>query len=142
MCNGGESICVSSHAPDLLTCIFHNGDVDCPSDPANVYTEKHVFYAGIDDTRGCAPCTCGAPAGSVCSASISIYQDNACTSPLDLATVTSAGPVCHDLPVGSALGSKSASAPTYTPGACLPAGGEPTGAATGDQPGTFCCIPP
>ncbi len=48
---------------------------------------------------------------------------------------------CHDVSVGSPLGSKSAGPPTYAPGTCKPSGG-PTGSVTPIGPGTLCCIPP
>jgi hypothetical protein len=50
-------------------------------------------------------------------------------------------PTCHDVSTGSALGSKSATMPTYLPGACQPSGGEPMGSATPTNPVTFCCVP-
>jgi hypothetical protein len=34
--------------------------------------------------------------------------------------VDATGPKCHDFPQGAALGSKSASAPIFTPGQCAP----------------------
>ena len=45
--------------PGFLECIFHDGDVDCPNFAP--YVDKHTFYGGVDDTRSCAPCTCGTP---------------------------------------------------------------------------------
>lgn len=121
-------------------CIAAPADVDCPA--SSPYTEKHLFYGGIDDTRGCMPCTCGAPAGSICACSISIFSDAACSVPLPLDVgVTSLAPSCHDVPAGSALGSKSAGPSTYAPGACAPSGGEPMGTAVPTGPATFCCLP-
>jgi hypothetical protein len=122
-------------------CISNDGDLPCPVTIADKYTEKHVFYTDISDTRGCTPCTCGAPSGSECSALISIYTDPACMSQLGSATVTSATPICDDFPAGSTLGSKVAGPVTYTPGACQPGGGEPMGQAVPIWPTTFCCIP-
>lgn len=49
-------------------------------------------------------------------------------------------PFCVDLAPGLALGSKAMTAPTYTPGACTPHGGEETGSVTETGPATFCCL--
>jgi len=127
-------------AAGFRACVATPADVDCPAN--SPYTEKHVFYGGIDDTRGCTPCTCGAPAGSSCAGSISIFSDAACSALLLLDNaITSLAPSCHDLPTSPALGSKSAGPTTYTPGTCAPSGGEPLGTATPSGPVTFCCLP-
>jgi hypothetical protein len=120
-------------------CIFHDGDVDCPSYSA--YTDRHVFYTSADDTRSCSACTCGSPVGSTCAAEVSVYTDSACSSLLFADAVTASATSCIDVPAGSMLGSKSAGPATYTPGSCPPSGGEPTGSVAPVMPGTFCCLP-
>ena len=121
-------------------CAFHSGDVPCVD--FGSYQERHVVYAGYDDTRSCSACTCGPPAGGRCSTELSIYADDACASvPSYAVTIDSSQPYCYDLVAGAALGSKSATPPTYSPGACQPSGGEPMGAATPVGASTFCCIP-
>src|SRR4051812_18914644 len=47
-----------------------------PHGAGNVFTEQHFFYKGVEDDRQCSACTCGAPAGSACTATISIYKGN------------------------------------------------------------------
>lgn len=123
----------------FLECIFHDGDVACPSYGA--YFERHVFYASADDTRSCSACACGSAAGSTCSAEVSVYTDSACSSLLFADAITSSVTSCIDVPTGSMLGSKSASPATYTAGACSPSGGEPTGSVAPTMPSTFCCLP-
>src|SRR5262249_38668718 len=108
------------------------------------YTEQHLFYGDLQDMRSCTPCACDPPTGSVCTVVVSTYTDDVCASaPSYMLTVDSAGPPCHHLASasGGVLGSKSASAPTYTPGACAPSGGVPMGSAVPVDPTTFCCIP-
>jgi hypothetical protein len=135
----GES-CLPS-APGFATCVFDPGDQECVALLAP-YTQKILAYTNISDTRTCSACTCDAPTGSVCSAEISIYSDGTCASSSPNANpVDSTKPVCVDLITGAALGSKSASAPTYTPGACQAGGGVPSGSAVPVAPTTFCCIP-
>jgi hypothetical protein len=69
-------------APGFAFCIFLEGEKDCPTYPDNVFTERHVFYQGVEDNRQCSACTCGAPTGSACKAKISIYEDATCSASL------------------------------------------------------------
>lgn len=137
---GGE-VCVpvASLPSGFRACVGHEGDVECPA--FGPYQDRHVVYGGVDDTRSCTPCACGAPVGSTCEALISMFGDGACSSLVDTATVTALGTICHDVPAGSALGSKSAGVVTYSPGACQASGGEPMGDAEPSEPVTFCCMP-
>src|SRR5262249_5711969 len=74
-------------ATGFHVCVAQQGDDDCPS---STYTEKHLAFAGVDDTRSCSVCTCGAPSGGKCTARISIYADDACaSSAVDVLTVDS-----------------------------------------------------
>ena len=131
--------------PGFGMCIFHEGEMDCPTEPRAVFTEQHVFYKGIKDDRQCSACTCGAPVGSACTAAISIYKGNdlTCSGPaLDQKTVSSIGPTCIDILLpGQALGSKSAGPTTYSPGTCPAMGGDGSGIATPTQAATLCCRP-
>lgn len=146
----GSGICLSSGelctpTPDAFSggfqqCIFHEGDVACPTDVQSTYTHKHVFYGDFADTRTCTPCTCGAPTGGVCKAEISIFADAVCSAAIHISTpVDSNADLCIGVLPGSALGSKSARQPTYTPGACRASGGAVLGTVTPTEPTTFCC---
>lgn len=140
-CADASGICLAAAPPQpgWHVCVYQKGDNVCPS--FSPYKDKHVFYAGIDDTRGCADCACDAPAGGSCTATISIFTDGACSTLAYATTVDASNPSCHDLPPGTPLGSRSATAPAYTAGTCTPSGGAPTGAATPIQPATYCCLP-
>jgi len=130
----------SAVVPDpFRVCVAHEGDVECPGFAP--YTKRHLLYEGIDDSRGCSPCTCGAPTGSTCSALVTIYSDAACSVQLGSATATSSAPACTDVLPGAALASKSAGSVSYTPGSCTPSGGTPVGDAVPTMPVTFCCLP-
>ncbi|AGP37132.1 hypothetical protein SCE1572_23195 [Sorangium cellulosum So0157-2] len=120
----------------FLTCIFHEGDVTCESP----YLDRHVFYGGAEDTRGCSACGCGAPEGASCTIMASVYSDGACAETLVSAVVSSTTPFCGVTPPGVALGSKSAEVVAVDPGACAPSGGEPTGELLPAEPSTFCCL--
>src|SRR5262249_23792799 len=114
ICVSGEVCAVNAPASGFSECVFDYGDRDCPS--AGVYTNKHLFYATANDTRGCSTCICGPPAGSMCSALVSVWSDGSCSTPLASDVVDSNTSICVDLIPGSALGSKSLGAATYTPG--------------------------
>lgn len=134
--------CAPAARPGFRVCVyaFGGGDVDCPD--VGPYTEKHVAYDAFDDAQSCSACTCSAPSGSACSSDVSLYTDGACSTLASSVTVDATGPACVDVPSGAALGSKSASAPAYAPGACTPGGGVPMGAATPTMASTYCCLPP
>lgn len=139
-CDSTADICIPASPPGFRVCIYQKGDNECPAE-FSPYTEKHIVATKYEDTRSCSPCSCGAPSGGSCSSAISVYTDGACSTAAYATTVTSAGSDCHDLPAGVPLGSKSATAPAYTPGTCAPSGGEPTGEAKPFQPATYCCLP-
>lgn len=141
-CKHSGDVCVALPAPGFIMCVFQKGDNDCSDHELVPFTEKHVFYKGLQDTRSCTACTCGPAIGSVCAAEVSIYSDDACASAAVVAVLADSNtPTCHDVMVGSGLGSKAASPPMYEPGACAPSGGEPMGSADPVNPATFCCIP-
>jgi hypothetical protein len=141
-CAGTGQRCVPPAPSGFRTCILQQGDVACPTDVMSAYTEHHTFYGGVSDLRSCSACACGAPSGSGCAASVSLYTDGACADLLVSATAGAAGPVCAGVPPGSALGSESAAPPSYTPGACAPAGGIQAGGLSPVLPATLCCLPP
>lgn len=132
--NAGEHCAPATTAPGFKQCISRDGDPAAPTlkCPVN-YPERHVFYDA--PTPYCSPCTCGVPTGVTCTGSISISQNGACgTPPLVKVSIDSKGPTCVDVPAGSALGSKTASAPIDSGGYCKPSGGAPQG-------NVFCCLP-
>jgi hypothetical protein len=49
--------CVTAPSTGFIAglCIHHDGDMPCPAG----FADRHVFYSGVDDQRGCTPCTCG-----------------------------------------------------------------------------------
>ena len=142
-----RSLCLPNNPipPGFELCIFQNGENDCPTEPGNVFTEQHVFYKGVEDDRQCSACTCGAPTGSACTATISINKGNdlTCSGPtFAQIPISSVGPVCVDIALpGQALGSKSAGPTTDLPGTCPAMGGDASGIAVKTKPATLCCRP-
>jgi hypothetical protein len=139
-CGSAGLVCSPVPAQGFRMCVLRDDDNDCPGSP---YTEKHVFYMGLHDTRSCSPCSCDSPSGSVCKAEVTVYSDGACMSlPVVSVLADSNAPVCLDVIAGSTLGSKSASPPSYTPGSCQPSGGDSMGSADPVNRFTLCCMPP
>jgi hypothetical protein len=138
-CNRSDLTCMPANEPGFERCVYRPGDAPCA--PDSQYTIRHVLYTGLNDTRGCAPCTCGDVVGSSCSAKVSVFSDPICTDLVGTYSIDATGSKCFDLPPGIGLGSKSASSVTYTPGFCQPGGGGPTGFAEPIDPTTFCCLP-
>ena len=139
-CTDPGTLCVPTAEPPpegFSLCIYHEEDRDCPFG----WPDKRVFYKNFDDSPTCTPCACSAPAGADCSALVSVYQDNACSTTLVSYFATSADPAaqCHSVFAGAALGSKSVSDVSYQPGSCTPSGGEPAGDPIPLEPSTFCC---
>ncbi|WP_437727672.1 hypothetical protein [Sorangium sp. So ce861] len=121
----------------FLTCIHREGERDCPA----TYPDRHVFHAGAEDTRGCAPCGCAEPTGGTCSVLASAFSDEACSQLAVGVVVSSAAPFCGAISPGTALGSRSASVVRLEPGTCVPTGGEPIGGVALLGAATLCCRP-
>ena len=142
-CGAAQLTCTPAAPPGFSTCVYQPGVVGCPLDSVP-YTERHVIYKDKVDTRSCTPCSCGDPEGDACTASISVFKDDACSEPIPLnVPLDSTFSQCINVPPGTALGSKSATLPAYLPGACQPSGGEPAGAVYAEPATalTLCCIP-
>ena len=106
------------------------------------YAQLYVFADDFMEPP-CSPCTCGAPEGSTCAASlVSFYADGACSDEIASVSVQSSASMCVDILSDSPLGSMTASPSIYTPGTCTPSGSTATGAAIASAPTTFCCLTP
>jgi hypothetical protein len=132
-CAAGTGLCVpAAPGPEFKQCISHDGESEL-SDCPHAYPNRSVFYP--NPTPSCSPCACDTPIGSYCSGSIVVSAGSTCSPPLLPAIpLNEEDAICADLPPGSALGSKSASAPSYHGGSCAPSGGKPLGT-------VFCCQP-
>jgi hypothetical protein len=141
-CTDPGTLCVPTAEPieegfELCLYSYKEGEQECPAG----WPDKRVYYEGFDDSPMCTPCTCSAPDGGECSALVSVYQDDACSTPLVSYFTTSADPAatCTGVLPGAALGSKSVSNVSYQPGSCSPSGGDPVGDPIPLKPSTFCC---
>jgi hypothetical protein len=119
-------------------CVMEKGSASsCP--PAYSFGPQ-VFYTGVSDARGCAPCSCATPTGGTCtigSPAVDEYKDLGCSTvtamidaPSGCTAVTGPDPV------------QLVSAPMLSaPGSCVAGGGDSVGAATPTGAMSFCCTP-
>jgi hypothetical protein len=136
---GASQVCQPTPATPFKSglCIYKDGEqASCPGQP---FTDRHVFYEDAQDTRACSECSCDAPKGGKCTATIRVHTTANCTDAVP--TQFQAGS-CGSLPAanGPVFG-REATNITVTPGTCVPKGGAPTGAVVPTSATTFCCIP-
>ena len=147
-CAGADCVRGIGNIPaDFRICIRYPEGTEeseaqaCPA----AYPERHVFFAGLTDTRACTACSCAAPEDAVCIASVSAFQDAACSgAPMPVFQNVPVGvnaPVCVDTSMPLALGSISAVWLADEPGSCVVAGGEAIGEARPTDSSVFCCEP-
>lgn len=134
-CNAGQ-VCSPTPSSPFATqlCVMQPGAAtSCPPE----YPQgPQVFYAGVDDKRGCAPCVCSGPSGGSCT--ITNPAIEACTPP---GGTWSAPGACASITGPQPVRLASGSTPTLVDaGSCaLTDGGAPVGQATGTGATTFCC---
>jgi hypothetical protein len=127
-CSGGQCV-PSTGAPYADACVWAEGDTTCPGG----FSDRYLFHADVDDTRGCSECTCGKPTGT-CGGSITL-TDGCGNLPLAYGSVTPGG-ACKDIGNTIPKGAK------YSPeidAECEASGGEAEGEATPTGTITFCC---
>jgi len=148
VCNDPGMTCLPSAEPPppgfrqgIMSLVADDEEsVQCPAE----YPELHVFFGRLEDTRACTECTCTQTAPSVCSAWISLFQDEACSPGQLLSTtlVEPGMPACHPVQAASPeLASLSATWATNQPGTCVASGGKAIGEAKPRSPRSFCCQP-
>jgi hypothetical protein len=127
-CGDQSMVCAFPASTGFMTCIQTIGKATCPAG----WPTRHVVYY---NELQCG-CTCGAPVGDSCSATVSVYKDGACSQSLGSVVVSTDKPqTCLNVPAGSGIKGVSAGPPTYTAGTCTASPGGPAEALT------FCCLP-
>jgi hypothetical protein len=126
-----DQVCAPAPAAPMQPrlCVFMAGDVACP---AGGYSVKRTVYAGLHDSRACTLCSCGAPTGASCTATL--QEGCGQTGPVNQLPTTCGG--LSDPGSVMLLATLVASG-----GSCSPVGGAPTGSAAPSSPTTVCCMP-
>ena len=141
-CSGGSTCMAKPSAPFGTTlCVYQSGSVPCPS---ATYTVQTVVYGGVDDTRNCTTCDCGAPTGVSCTVSgtLSAYPDDGQCVGSPIGSISDySGNVCVTMGGQATGGVEGLITITPTGGSCTASGGQPTGSATPSTPTTICCTP-
>ncbi len=137
-CSGGR-LCIPAPPASSAVCVMAQGAVT--TCPVGYSSGPQIFYGGLDDTRGCTPCTC-AVSGVTCtiaSPAIGAFDSPACSgSP---AVPLSAPSACTSLGTSLFLELLATPAPSGTGSCSTSGGGMPTGMATGANAMSFCCLP-
>jgi hypothetical protein len=113
---------------------------DAGACPGGGYSQpRSYYYTTANDTRDCAPCTCGTPTGVDCTmnAQVTLWETNGCDAgvgqpvmPLPSTCVT---------PAFTMQGATFTTSPAG--GSCTPVGGGPIGSIVPQNPMTICCTP-
>jgi hypothetical protein len=136
-CEPGTACVPMPQAPyDGRTCIWHDGDLQCPRGIG--YDTRTVYYRDVADDRGCEACSCGDVEGT-CSGGVNLFQPDACGGWLLAGAVTANGGCVQ---VADDIHSARLSGAGLTPSVsanCEPSASSPIGAAESIDPITFCC---
>ncbi|MDI1427915.1 hypothetical protein [Polyangium sorediatum] len=105
------------------------------------FPESFVFYADVDEGRGCTPCEC-APAGdAVCLSVVNLHQQADCGDVTMIAAPVDEMGSCADPGMSTNIQGVSASWAQNEPGTCIASGGAVTGEIKAIDPAVFCCKP-
>jgi hypothetical protein len=137
---GSDQLCAPDGPFNGSYCVTREGAHDCPS---GSYSERRVFFGGVEDTRDCSACACDRD----CDYTVELFPDadttcgGAASATLSIASPNEAEEAsnCAVAPVGTG-GTLRAAFSVTGGGTCSASGGEPVGSATGADPITFCCL--
>ncbi len=75
-CADGGGVCTPLPPDDFEAnlCVYKQGASDCP---AGEYAVKRTFFSGVEDTRGCSNCSCGA-APTTCDGAMLVFAEADC----------------------------------------------------------------
>jgi hypothetical protein len=139
---GSDGLCVPRPEPGLVgPCVVRSGEHPCPSP----YGVGSTYFDGrVDDSRGCAPCTCGevVDPGCVCEGSDAgcgvVVQDAACESD---GVMVPLGGACTPVPRTDAANAMGAMLVGVRPsGECAASEPAAVGEVVPIGPLTVCCV--
>jgi hypothetical protein len=137
-CPGGD-LCVPGQPASTSVCVMQSGSATaCPPG----YTSgPQIFYTGVDDTRGCSACACGAATNAACtiaSPAVDGYIEGCMVTPEVMLAAPTAS--CTSLEASVFLELVATPMPGAA-GTCAASGGGPTGSAAPTGAASFCCAP-
>ncbi|TKC89012.1 hypothetical protein [Polyangium fumosum] len=142
LCGTGDQLCVPKVLYPYRQCIWQKGKhTKCPK-PYNWELPRTMYPFQPKESRNCTACTCGAPQGGACVATLRLFDDGACGSEFHQRIVSSVDGACDVIfPAGRAMGGKAITDHAYIAGTCEAGGGEHIGEAIEDDENavTFCC---
>ena len=142
LCGTGDQLCVPKVQYPHRQCIWRTGKhATCPK-PYDYELPRTMYPFQPKESRDCTACTCGAPQGGACGATLRLFDDAACLSEFYKQPVSSVSGDCDLIfPAGRAMGGKAVTDHAYIAGTCEAGGGEPIGEAVEDEENavTFCC---
>lgn len=137
LCADGESCLQKPKSPFFSRyCVAKDGTESCPQGVG--WSQSYVFFEGLEDTRGCSECTCGAVTGATCDASIRLYSssDGSCSGAM---AQIDEGTTCDTTNPGTGVFDRRVDV-NLVAGACSPASAvSPTGTVTAIGARTYCC---
>jgi hypothetical protein len=128
-CPGGTCVEAAAHL-----CIYQAGLLPCPT---TTYTKQTIVYNAIQNTFTCTQCQCGITGQPFCNPTVTLYQDQTCTSVLGTDVLD--GISClHVAVTGQSM--KITDVGTVMGGTCsVMGGGVLGGSAAPTSPVTVCC---
>jgi len=124
-------------------CVYQRGDLACP---AGSYSDRSVYFGGVNDTRTCTDCGCTPPFGTSCTGTLKMFTDIFCgVDETNLSSVSECSalapdPTPPDLPyltLRSALYNGSPG----SDGSCATQSSRAEGGVWESDPITVCCTP-
>jgi hypothetical protein len=138
-CTGG-ALCLPVPEPPFEgeLCIWRSGEVLCPSGSA--YDQRSMRYTDYSDTRDCATCTCGSPAGSCAGSSVTLVDLAGCaTGYVELADLPGSETCVLS---SSAAMTRAAILDKVADTACTASAASLEGSVVENTPITICCMAP
>jgi hypothetical protein len=128
-----ECIGRPDEAFEARVCVWQPGSLECPGD---IFTDRFIRHAAVDDSRACATCTCGDPTGD-CEGDVVLYASNDCSGVPSL--VEQIGSTCT-VSAGGSVSSARGNSLSVSNVSCEPSVGTAVGEAEPDDPYTLCCM--
>lgn len=124
-------------------CIYQRGDLSCP---AGSYSDRSVYFGGVNDTRTCTECACTPPSGTSCTGTLKLFTDLSCgADETNLSSVSECSALAPDptppAPPYLTLRSVLYNGSPGSDGSCSTQSSRAEGGVWQTDPLTVCCTP-